>query len=171
MSVYFIQEGGNGYIKIGQGDGYKRMKSMQTGNPWRLDVVRQIDGSFQDEYVLHQIFYKDRINPRSEWFVGSEELMDFINDDEIKIYSVISFAKDMMDNNYGVSFIFCKDDSVETIGECEGVYAVIDKKHPSNFVGTTIVMDKILVDHLKMLAEERNKLSRENIGVSYKTLV
>jgi hypothetical protein len=78
MSVYFIQSGPNGPIKIGfTNDSAKsRLRVMQTGNPMRLRLLLQIEGDERLEAGLHQHFSDSRV--RGEWFHPVSSLLELI---------------------------------------------------------------------------------------------
>lgn len=78
-SIYFIQQGDNGPIKIGYTtDLLSRMDTLQTGSPYKLNLVLCFQGFVTTERELHAKFRKDRM--RGEWFAPSEELMTFIEE-------------------------------------------------------------------------------------------
>lgn len=67
MAVYFIQEGEDGFVKIGRSKNVKkRMKSLQIGNPRPLSVVMLIPGGRSLEMTFHELFHEDRVS--GEWF-------------------------------------------------------------------------------------------------------
>jgi len=108
--IYFIQAGNNGAIKIGYADNVeKRLKQIQTGNPYKLKLLKTINGNFEIEKNLHKLFYKDRLE--GEWFTPSKELMDYININEIN---------NIDNKNHIINFVqnhikFVKDVYVESI--------------------------------------------------------
>ena len=104
MAVYFISEGGNGYIKIGKGSGASRAKAMQTGTPWKLTVLKEIYGSYGEENILHKLFFRERLSTGREWFRPSEALIKFINMDDEKIYNTIHNVKVAMSKDKNVKF-------------------------------------------------------------------
>jgi hypothetical protein len=67
-SVYFIQSGYSGPVKIGVASSpKKRLAQLQTGNPEKLVIVKVIKGKGIDyERELHRIFADYHI--RDEWF-------------------------------------------------------------------------------------------------------
>ena len=66
MSVYIVTDGK--FFKIGFTDGAveARIDALQTGNPNRLILVHQMDGSRTLEKELHGIYAAKRLN--GEWF-------------------------------------------------------------------------------------------------------
>jgi hypothetical protein len=61
----------NGIVKIGvTKDLKKRLATLQTGCPWRLEVkaIMYRPDSFQYEDWLHKHFSRERIRPDGEWF-------------------------------------------------------------------------------------------------------
>lgn len=78
-SIYFIQVGSTGPIKIGRTSGpvSKRLAGIQTSMPFDLKLIATIpDASFADEKLLHKQF--DHLRIRGEWFHPAEELLDWI---------------------------------------------------------------------------------------------
>ncbi len=72
-SVYFIQSGVDGPIKIGvSADPVARMAQMQTGMPHTLRLLAFYPGTRDDEQNLHKRLATFRI--RGEWFHPSEEV-------------------------------------------------------------------------------------------------
>ena len=78
MTVYFIQSGHEGPIKIGHtsGEVAARVDNLQTGNPNRLHVLLEIDGGLRKELDLHNTFAAFRF--RNEWFYPAHEILAFI---------------------------------------------------------------------------------------------
>jgi hypothetical protein len=78
MSVYFIEEEGTGLIKIGHSnDTMARLASLQTGNPRKLTLLREIEGKGEDlERELHERYKANRLN--GEWFNISRNDVDCI---------------------------------------------------------------------------------------------
>ena len=76
--IYFIQCGKNGPIKIGQTDNnvQDRVKQLQTGCPYELNVLWIYHGDEYTESSIHEIFQHERMN--GEWFHPSEKLFKFI---------------------------------------------------------------------------------------------
>ena len=64
-------------VKIGvtgQDDVNKRLKQLQTGNPWRLRVLKVIyrPDAYAFEDALHQRFRRWRVRMDGEWFTWPE---------------------------------------------------------------------------------------------------
>lgn len=77
MSVYFIQLGDNGPIKIGSArDARKRVASIQCAHPERIRLLAITDGGHPEEGELHRRFAEYRL--RGEWFTPAKPLLDFI---------------------------------------------------------------------------------------------
>jgi hypothetical protein len=73
--IYFILSGKR--VKIGTTTNLdKRLKSLSTGNPIKLQVVAIMDGSYQTEKGIHDLFARYR--REGEWFKFCEELKFFI---------------------------------------------------------------------------------------------
>ena len=78
--VYFIEELDKGHIKIGFSEKHpkQRLKDFQTGNSSQLKLMGYIEGTYEDEYKLHNTFSKERIR-RTEWFESSSRIRERIN--------------------------------------------------------------------------------------------
>jgi len=76
--IYFIQSGNNGPIKIGHTkfNINSRLKSLQTGNPVKLILIKTIKGDLKKERKIQKKFYEDNI--RGEWFLPSLKLLNYI---------------------------------------------------------------------------------------------
>lgn len=75
--VYFVQARHLGLIKIGfSGNPQKRLRSLKTGSPDELSILKVIKGSPRLEAELHRRFVSDRV--RGEWFKPSPALLSFI---------------------------------------------------------------------------------------------
>lgn len=106
MYIYFIQESGDGCIKIGRSkDPISRLKAIQGHNPNSLKLLKVINGDIEEEKILHGLFFRERIRSAGEWFVPSEELMKFINLKEQNIINCICRAKDRWKWDKKVEFI------------------------------------------------------------------
>lgn len=90
--IYFITAHGLDYIKIGQSVNVEsRISSLQTASPKKLQVWAVMNGSFQTESGIHDLFRHIRKN--GEWFKKTDELKYFIraiqrNPDENNIYTL-----------------------------------------------------------------------------------
>jgi hypothetical protein len=76
--IYFIRCGDA--IKIGYSDcnPQGRLKTMQTGNPVKLELLAVTDGSETDEVAYHAHFVDLHIH--GEWFRCEPKLLDFIKE-------------------------------------------------------------------------------------------
>ena len=76
--IYFIQQGGNGPIKIGYTDQTieRRMTTLQIACPEELNLLAKIDGTPEDERVLHKRFKADKI--RGEWYNPSNNILSYL---------------------------------------------------------------------------------------------
>jgi len=73
-SIYFIQRGVDGPIKIGvAADPYERLSSLQTASPEKLILLGCVRGS---ETGMHQKFRKHRIS--GEWFKPHKDVLRFV---------------------------------------------------------------------------------------------
>lgn len=76
MAVYFIRSGE--HIKIGKSDNpWKRIATLQTGNPEPLEILAIAPGGMEFEAGLQEAFGSDC--ERGEWYRQSERLMAFIS--------------------------------------------------------------------------------------------
>lgn len=68
MTIYFLQAGSEGAIKIGytSGEPEARMAQLQTGCPAILKLIGHIPGSLSDEQKLHRKLWDYQIS--GEWF-------------------------------------------------------------------------------------------------------
>ena len=80
--IYFIQEEESGNIKIGFSEKHPkgRLKDFQTGNSNKLILLGYIEGTYEDEYNLHQEFSEERIREENEWFESSPRLVNRIKE-------------------------------------------------------------------------------------------
>lgn len=84
--IYFAEMVGHddSPIKIGETSKLprSRMRSLQTGNPYILDVIATMPGNQKTERELHQRFAEWRCPGGKDWFFPNDELSDLI--DELK---------------------------------------------------------------------------------------
>ena len=63
--IYFIKAQSN--VKIGYAaDPLKRLKELQTGNPYKLKLVATMPGCFKTESAIHEVYKKYKRT--GEWF-------------------------------------------------------------------------------------------------------
>ena len=80
------------FIKIGfTGRGTdQRMKEMQTGNPYVLELIGCADGSMEAETAIHRLLKP--YNVRGEWFTDHPDVLDvvdkIVNNDRAWINSI-----------------------------------------------------------------------------------
>jgi hypothetical protein len=76
--IYFIYSE-SGHIKIGVTNtlGEDRLKALQIGCPYKLTLLKIIDGGFREESIIHKLFIKYHF--RGEWFIFNNTIRDFIN--------------------------------------------------------------------------------------------
>jgi len=77
--VYFIRSEKNHEIKIGftAGQVEKRLSSLQTAHPYKLQLLATIPGTTEDEKSLHERFTNIRLE--GEWFKPHADLVAFIS--------------------------------------------------------------------------------------------
>jgi hypothetical protein len=74
MSVYFIQVGVDGPVKIGSAiDPKRRLCTLQTGHHNKLRLLRTIDGGIDVERGYQQMFDRQRIS--GEWFFFDPDML------------------------------------------------------------------------------------------------
>lgn len=78
--VYLITDGNN--VKIGySNDTKKRLKNLQTSNPYKLKLLLNIkDGDMELESFLHYKFSKLRIRNNGEWFKYDASIQKFVEE-------------------------------------------------------------------------------------------
>jgi hypothetical protein len=75
MAVYFIR--GGDLVKIGKANHPEmRLRELQTGSPFALELLLTLEGGTQEERALHKRFIAYRV--RNEWFRYEDEIRDFI---------------------------------------------------------------------------------------------
>ena len=109
--VYFIEEEERSRIKIGYSEKHpiQRLKSFQTGNSNKLNLMGYIEGTKEDEKNLHLEFSKERIRGEHEWFESSKILIN-------KIISLLEVNKNI------------KNDEIKKISTNNIIYTVDDKE-------------------------------------------
>ena len=77
--IYFITQENGKFVKIGytEHDVDKRLISLQTGNPHRLEVYTTVDDSSLMDTDLHHLFNEHHY--RGEWFYFHRDIKDWIN--------------------------------------------------------------------------------------------
>lgn len=76
--IYFVLCKEAQSVKIGvTNDVKKRFDSLQTANPFKLELLKFVEGNRNQEQEIHQKFEHLRVN--GEWFSYSEELSNFID--------------------------------------------------------------------------------------------
>ena len=80
--VVYVIAADSGEIKIGysSGDGWKRLRALQTSCPMGLKILFTFSANRGDERRLHSYFKSSRI--RGEWYRLSAEIRVFISDVE-----------------------------------------------------------------------------------------
>jgi hypothetical protein len=68
--VYFIRQKGTNFVKIGttkdRSNMYKRLCTLQIGNPFELELLCCTTGTTEEEFKLHEIYR--RYHKQGEWF-------------------------------------------------------------------------------------------------------
>jgi len=72
--IYFITFSNRKFVKIGFSDNpEKRILELQTGNPYKLQLLHVISGNYETEKGFHESLSKYRVR-NSEWFKVKGEL-------------------------------------------------------------------------------------------------
>jgi hypothetical protein len=83
VMVYFIQQGKGGPIKIGSAaNPLQRMKTLQTGSPDKLYLLKSFKAGPDLESHLHKIFKKYKLN--GEWYKPSTPILAYIFGNQIE---------------------------------------------------------------------------------------
>jgi hypothetical protein len=84
--VYFVQESGAGFIKIGMSTNVEmRMCALLQGMPHNLTLLATMPGANRVESLVHAHFRHARV--RGEWFRPLPELLEYISDVETGRYA------------------------------------------------------------------------------------
>lgn len=78
--VYLMLAKGAGAVKIGFSENYPtgRKRTLQTGNPHELKIVKLVQGTRRDERRYHEQF--SHLHIRGEWFKDCSEVRDFFRE-------------------------------------------------------------------------------------------
>ena len=89
--VYFVTE--EKYIKIGYTSQNidKRIRQLNTGSIHKLYLLGWIYGNKKIEKELHIKFAQSRVRYNAEWFEPTEELLQFINENNLELNSYVDF--------------------------------------------------------------------------------
>lgn len=95
-NVYFVTEGS--YIKIGytSQEVEKRIRQLNTGSIHTLYVLGWINGDKKTEKYLHTKFASSRVRYNAEWFEATEDLLNYINDNNLKPNTYVDFVDDRL---------------------------------------------------------------------------
>ena len=90
--IYFVTEGK--HIKIGYTtqDIEKRIKQLNTGSVQNISLLGWIYGDKAKEKELHIRFAQSRVRYNGEWFEPTENLLDFINENNLEPNSYVDFV-------------------------------------------------------------------------------
>lgn len=87
--IYFLTDGN--YIKIGYTaqDIKKRIRQLNTGSAHKIHLLGWIQGDKQTEKELHKRFSNDRVRVSGEWFAPTQNLIQFINENNLQPNSFV----------------------------------------------------------------------------------
>ncbi len=79
-TIYFIKSTTNHEIKIGftSGDVTKRLSTLQTSHPYKLELLATISGNTKFEKSLHRKFQQYRL--KGEWFQPHPDIIAYVSD-------------------------------------------------------------------------------------------
>lgn len=82
--IYFIYDEKNNAIKIGVTNNVeKRLRTLQCGNPTKLQIKHTIEGSYKEESILHYHYRKNHL--LGEWFTYTDQLQKDLYDNNLEI--------------------------------------------------------------------------------------
>jgi len=75
--IYFIKAE-SGHVKIGysKNNPIKRLEAIQTSKPYKLTLLKAIDGDHTQEWLIHLKF--DSFRVMGEWFLLTDAILEFI---------------------------------------------------------------------------------------------
>ena len=77
MTIYFIQVGDDGPIKVGFSESPKaRIAQLQSAHPYKLQLLALQNGDLDEEKQLHQLFACDHL--QGEWYRPSPALLGHV---------------------------------------------------------------------------------------------
>jgi len=78
--VYFAQSNEQSdMVKIGYSKNpEKRIKGLNTGNPYKIKILKKIPGDIAREAGIHELFKDLKTEKNNEWFKYTDELKEFI---------------------------------------------------------------------------------------------
>ena len=76
--IYLIKTKDNDFYKIGYTSNSvkKRLKSIQTCCPYKLEIINKVNGSIQEEKILHTLFKEHKT--QGEWFKLDKIYLDIL---------------------------------------------------------------------------------------------
>ena len=83
--IYLVKAEGTNLYKIGYtgGKAKNRVKAMQTGCPYKLSIIKEVDGSQYREKLLHEAFLGKR--KQGEWFEFDDETLEEVSVEMVTI--------------------------------------------------------------------------------------
>ena len=92
--IYFLCS--DNKIKIGYTAGSvdRRIQQLNTGSPNKIYKLGWMEGNKEKEKQLHVMFSRYRIRSNGEWFLGVQEIIDYIN----KVNQEPNIFIDIVDN-------------------------------------------------------------------------
>ena len=123
MSIYFIQCGKNGPIKIGytDKDPKERLSQLQTACPYELKLLWVYKDDDYSEKQIHEELKHEHI--RGEWFRPGNDVLAFIRDEMVNRYtldlimlknelSIIESFGDRIEIGFGPTVLFVSEDDI-----------------------------------------------------------
>lgn len=137
MSVYFIQAGDHGPIKIGttkDGNEEARLQTLQTGCAEDLSLVAVEPGGVDEERRLHERFAEYRL--RGEWFRPGVKLaayldrMDLLPPEAFEAYAYARSLSAQADRDLARSYGKAWKEAITPMSEFPGCVHAIFLNHP-----------------------------------------
>ncbi len=115
MTVYFIQAGENGPIKIGvtKKSSLLRLSNLQSSHYEKLTLLKEVEGYFAVEQWYHEIFKKFHI--RGEWFKIDKNMLSLFPE------KIFSDEKELSARNFEIFDKVKKVDNMAAVGREFGI--------------------------------------------------
>lgn len=111
MAVYIIIAKGTPRIKIGwSADVSKRVKELQTGCPYPIEVLNEIETECSTERELHKALQEYRVH--GEWFELPEHVVEFLQSAEERDLISVRIAYFLLSKDLSVVYDASKVDEI-----------------------------------------------------------